>query len=127
MTRLVTSALLLALAATPALATHPNTGRVEKKVKQRFSDNERQTTVRDDDVIDTSDSTIGEQIVAVMLCTDVRIARAFSPKLKPEYRLMKLLNELDDRALTKAGIMRLWLNNQPRVLTYQRINGAIGP
>ena len=96
MTRLVTSALVLAFAVSPALATHPNTGRVEKKVKQRFSVNERQTGVREDDVIDTSNPSIGELIVAVVLCPNLQNARAIEARLGAEYRMRKLLNESED-------------------------------
>ncbi|HKA08314.1 MAG TPA: hypothetical protein VKD71_13725 [Gemmataceae bacterium] len=44
-----------------------------------------------------------------------------------EYRMSRLLNESEDLAKAREEMHRFWMNNQPSVLTKERLNGAIGP
>ena len=43
------------------------------------------------------------------------------------YRTVRLLTESEDLRQTRGEFHRFWMNNQPSVLTFQRLNGAIGP
>jgi hypothetical protein len=45
----------------------------------------------------------------------------------PNYRMTQLLNESEDLRQAREEMHRFWMNNQPSVLTYERLNGAIGP
>jgi hypothetical protein len=45
----------------------------------------------------------------------------------PNYRMNQLLNESEDLRQAREEWHRFWMNNQPSVLTYERLNGAIGP
>ena len=45
----------------------------------------------------------------------------------PNYRMSQLLNESEDLRQAREEFHRFWMNNQPSVLTYERLNGAIGP
>ena len=45
----------------------------------------------------------------------------------PNYRMTQLLNESEDLRQAREEGHRFWMNNQPSVLTYERLNGAIGP
>jgi len=45
----------------------------------------------------------------------------------PNYRMTQLLNESEDLRQAREEVHRFWMNNQPSVLTYERLNGAIGP
>jgi hypothetical protein len=45
----------------------------------------------------------------------------------PNYRMTQLLNESEDLRQAREEFHRFWMNNQPSVLTYERLNGAIGP
>ena len=45
----------------------------------------------------------------------------------PNTRMAQLLNESEDLRQARSEISRFWMNNQPSVLTYERLNGAIGP
>jgi hypothetical protein len=42
-------------------------------------------------------------------------------------RMMSLLNEAEDLRQARLEMRRFWMNNQPSVATYERLNGAIGP
>jgi hypothetical protein len=45
----------------------------------------------------------------------------------PNVRTNQLLNESEDLRQAREEMHRFWMNNQPSVLTYERLNGAIGP
>jgi hypothetical protein len=45
----------------------------------------------------------------------------------PNYRMNQLLNESEDLRQAREEFHRFWMNNQPSVLTYERVNGAISP
>lgn len=45
----------------------------------------------------------------------------------PNTRMSELLNESEDLRQARDEWHRFWMNNQPSVLTYERLNGAIGP
>lgn len=45
----------------------------------------------------------------------------------PNYRMTQLLNESEDLRQARDEWHRFWMNNQPSTLTYERLNGAIGP
>jgi hypothetical protein len=45
----------------------------------------------------------------------------------PNVRMNQLLNESEDLRQAREEFHRFWMNNQPSVLTYERLNGAIGP
>lgn len=45
----------------------------------------------------------------------------------PNYRTGQLLNESEDLRQAREEMHRFWMNNQPSVLSYERLNGAIGP
>ena len=45
----------------------------------------------------------------------------------PNDRMNVLLNESEDLRQAGREMQRFWMNNQPSVLTYERLNGAIGP
>jgi len=45
----------------------------------------------------------------------------------PNTRMAELLNESEDLRQAREEWHRFWMNNQPSVLTYERLNGAIGP
>jgi hypothetical protein len=45
----------------------------------------------------------------------------------PNTRMNQLLNESEDLRQARLEMQRFWMNNQPSVLTYERLNGAIGP
>lgn len=46
---------------------------------------------------------------------------------EPTVRTSQLLNHSEDLRQAREEWHRFWLNNQPSVLTYERLNGAIGP
>ena len=45
----------------------------------------------------------------------------------PNYRVTQLLNESEDLRQMREEIHRFWMNNQPSTMSYERLNGAIGP
>ncbi|HEX3148454.1 MAG TPA: hypothetical protein VHR66_10245 [Gemmataceae bacterium] len=45
----------------------------------------------------------------------------------PFDRAQWLLNKAEDLRQAREQVHRFWKNNQPSVLTYDRLNGAIGP
>jgi hypothetical protein len=45
----------------------------------------------------------------------------------PNLRMRRLLNESEDLRQARVQFQQFWMNNQPSVLTYERLNGAIGP
>lgn len=45
----------------------------------------------------------------------------------PNERMRQLLNESEDLRQVREEKRRFWMNNQPSLLTYDRLNGAIGP
>jgi hypothetical protein len=45
----------------------------------------------------------------------------------PNYRMTQLLNESEDLRQVREERHRFWMNNQPSLLTYDRLSGAIGP
>lgn len=45
----------------------------------------------------------------------------------PNYRMKQLLNESEDLRQANDERHRFWMNNQPSTLSYDRLNGAIGP
>ncbi len=46
---------------------------------------------------------------------------------EPNAQTTPLLNESEDLRKAREEGRRFWMNNQPSVLTYERLNGAIGP
>ncbi len=42
-------------------------------------------------------------------------------------RINRLLNESEDLRQARLEMRRFWMNNQPSVRTYERLNGPIGP
>ena len=46
---------------------------------------------------------------------------------EPNVRMHQLLNQSEDLRQAREEWHRFWMNNQPSVLTYERLNGAIGP
>jgi hypothetical protein len=46
---------------------------------------------------------------------------------EPNTRMNQLLNQSEDLRQARQEWHRFWMNNQPSVLTYERLNGAIGP
>lgn len=45
----------------------------------------------------------------------------------PNERMKQLLNESEDLRQIRAEKQRFWLNNQASCLSYDRLNGHIGP
>ncbi len=45
----------------------------------------------------------------------------------PNYRMRQMLNESENLRNAQEEIHRFWMNQQPSGLTYDRLNGAIGP
>ncbi len=45
----------------------------------------------------------------------------------PNYRMRQMLNESENLRNAHEEIHRFWMNQQPSALTYDRLNGAIGP
>jgi hypothetical protein len=45
----------------------------------------------------------------------------------PNFRMTQLLNESPELQQARAEMHRFWMNNQPSVLSYERLKGAIGP
>lgn len=84
---------------------------------------------------------VNEKILRNMLTGEFKSVRAEAmPKLKPvtakaesmpamtpNARMTQLLNESEDMRAAREEWHRFWMNNQPSVLTYERLNGAIGP
>jgi len=46
---------------------------------------------------------------------------------EPGVRTQQLLNQSEDLRQAREEWHRFWMNNQPSVLTYERLHGAIGP
>ena len=45
----------------------------------------------------------------------------------PNDRMTRLLNESEDLRQAREQMHRFWMNNQPAVLTYERLGGVIKP
>ncbi len=45
----------------------------------------------------------------------------------PNYRMRQMLNESEDLRQAQEEMHRFWMNQQPSALSYDRLNGAIGP
>jgi len=45
----------------------------------------------------------------------------------PNERMQQLLDESEDLRQTREEFHRFWMNNQPSVLTYERLSGSVGP
>jgi hypothetical protein len=63
-------------------------------------------------------------LTATLLSTGCFINRYSS---EPRERMTQLLNESEDLRQINQEKMRWWMNNQPSTLSYDRVNGAIGP
>ena len=57
------------------------------------------------------------------LCEEVMDRTGFSAHI----RMNRLLRESEDLLQAREEFHRFWMNNQPSVLTFDRLNGAIGP
>jgi hypothetical protein len=68
--------------------------------------------------------TLGLLLGATVLSTGCFLNRYSS---EPRERMMQLLNESEDLRQINQEKMRWWMNNQPSTLSYDRLNGAIGP
>jgi hypothetical protein len=68
------------------------------------------------------------KIVGELMGTPVQIVIAYAwGILDPNYRMNLLLNESEDLRQAREEMRRFWMNNQPAVLTYEKLHGAIGP
>ena len=68
--------------------------------------------------------TLGLLLSATVFSTGCFLNRYSS---EPRERMMQLLNESEDLRQINQEKMRWWMNNQPSTLSYDRLNGAIGP
>jgi len=75
---------------------------------------------------------LDEQVLETVLCPDRALAkwvvgRVFGDLSDPNERMNQLLRESEDLVQAREHWHRFWMNNQPSVLSYERLNGAIGP
>jgi hypothetical protein len=75
---------------------------------------------------------LDERLLETILCPNRALAkwvvnRLFGYPNDPNERMNRLLRESEDLAQAREEWHQFWMNNQPSVLTFDRLNGAIGP
>ena len=55
------------------------------------------------------------------------VVKYYCDEADPNDRMAKLLRESEDLRQARAEWHKFWMNNQPAVLTYERLAGGIGP
>jgi hypothetical protein len=126
---------VLAFLAVPADASDPRPVRIDKKPRPvRFSGNviglqqPGGWVVRP--VEPEPEPILSDRLVEAVVCPDLALARIAADRLKPyaaQLRVRRLLNESEDLRQAREEWHLFWMNNQPSVLTFDRLNGAIGP
>lgn len=95
------------------LPTIPFMDRLEAKLERKAE--LRREVVRNLTLLASPQPQLGKYLKAQLYSSD------------PNYRMSQLLNESEDLRQARDEMHRFWMNNQPSVLTYERLNGAIGP
>jgi hypothetical protein len=57
----------------------------------------------------------------------IKIQTSWRYDTDANFRMVQLLNKSEDLRQARELMHRFWMNNQPAVLTYDRLKGAIGP
>jgi hypothetical protein len=73
---------------------------------------------------------LSSKLVETLLLPDRALAQFILDRtgLTPaNVRMQQLLNQSEDLRQAREQWHRFWMNNQPSVLTYERLKGAIGP
>ena len=117
MTRFVAPAVLMALLAAPAGAADPGAGHATRKAAPRV-------VAKPNPIL---------QLMAAAEARERWTIREAVASLQflvcPQPRFDEFVRWKKDEDLRRAReeIHRFWMNNQPSVLTYERLPGAIGP
>jgi hypothetical protein len=127
MHRFALSAIAMALLAFSATASEPRSARTAKQVVHRptqsaFSGN----------IIGLQAPKLGpipprplhERLLEFVVCPMKPIVEYFEPANR---RMRRLLNECEDIGQVREQFQGFWMNSQPSVLTYERLDGTIGP
>jgi hypothetical protein len=123
MTRLA-GLIVLAALAIPATASHPTRARQEKPRPTQSAEPPLALPVP---IPPAGPATAaGDRVLMMVLCPDRALAGFVTDQVN-RYRMSLLLNESDNFEQPREEFHRFWMNNQPSVLTYKRLNGAIGP
>jgi hypothetical protein len=121
---------VLATLAIPADASHPHLTRQEKPRPTQSA--EPPLAVPLPIPPSTPTTILDERVLETILCPNQALAkwvvtRVFGDPNDPNWRMERLLKESEDLSQAREEFHRFWMNNQPSVLSYERLNGAIGP
>jgi hypothetical protein len=75
---------------------------------------------------------VSTELIEAVLCPHAVVAKLVVTRLiedpnDPNVRMRRLLNESEDLRQAREELHKFWMNNQPSVLTYERVNGAARP
>jgi hypothetical protein len=126
MNRFLVTTVEIAILTCPTFASDPGTARIAKQaIHQRapssFSGNLIGLQLPK---LRIAPRPLHERLIEFVVCPIKPIVEYFD---SPNSRMMRLLTESEDLRQAREEMHRFWMNNQPSVLTYERLNGAIGP
>jgi hypothetical protein len=91
---------------------------------------ERQTGVREDDFLGPvgvmSVRNVRERLIEFVVCPAAPLTRYLEVQWST-HRMRQLLDESEHFGQIGVAARQIWSNNTPIIVTYERLNGAIGP
>jgi len=129
MTRLA-GLVLLGLFAVPVNASNPN--RVKKERPRPVQTVEPPLARPIPAPQPAPEPMVNAKVVMALACPQQAVAKLVVGRLRgysddPNERMARLLIESEDLRQARIQFQALWMNNQPRTLTYERLAGAVGP
>jgi len=126
MNRFLVTTLAIAILTCPTFASDPGTARIAKqafhqRAPSSFSGN---LIGLQAPKLSVPPRPLHERLIEFVVCPIKPIVQYFD---SPSLRMTWLLEESEDLRQARQEMYRFWMNNQPSVLTYERLNGAIGP
>ena len=121
---------LLVVLAIPVEASNPNR---TKKERQKPTETIEPPLARPIPVPQPApEPMVNERVMEAVSCPHRAVARLVFPESledpnNPNVRMRRLLKESEDLRQAREEFRRFWMNNQPSVLTYERLDGSIGP
>lgn len=123
MNRFVATAILTTILSGASFASDPSSPRVAKVSGPRVS----YLSVPDGGTVTFADNLPGAERVLELVVSPISAVVRFVRERDPNFRMNRLLNESEDFGQVREEMRRFWMNNQPSVLNYERLKGAVGP
>jgi hypothetical protein len=116
--------IVLSALAIPAAASHPTRARQEKPRPTQSAEPPLAVPVPIPPAGPAA--TAGDRVLMTVLCPDRALIRFVTDQVSRSLAA-RLPDESEELRQARDEFHRFWMNNQPGVLTYKRLAGAVGP